>query len=187
MGRGEYLVLPSVTSATPYWSPKVSSKGRYCSSSRPSRRTLSWRACRTNCFSLRDGSASLGILAFYANVYFRNQFEVIKVVNWGCCVASRGAAFCQPSPPIFWWILPGSAKPGGQGAFLGCNLPARHHHQLSRLSIFDQSILQLSPLLVHQSSHHPHHILQPVAKMTTAHRPTFDPVRFLSHSHQAPC
>lgn len=56
------LVLPILTSATPYSSPKLKSIGLKASKARPSSRTFSFRAWSRNARALVDGSASLGML-----------------------------------------------------------------------------------------------------------------------------
>ncbi len=58
-----YLVLPRVTSATPWSSPKVILMSRKASRARPSRRISSLRASRMNARSMSDGSASRGMIA----------------------------------------------------------------------------------------------------------------------------
>jgi hypothetical protein len=55
------LVFPNLASATPYSSPKSSSRARNWSNDRPSRRTFSCRDLAKNCLSLREGSTSRGI------------------------------------------------------------------------------------------------------------------------------
>ena len=56
------LVFPSWTSQTPYSSPNVRERLRKASRARPSRRMFSRRAWRMKALSLREGSASLGIV-----------------------------------------------------------------------------------------------------------------------------
>lgn len=57
------LVLPNLTSATPYSSPKSNDIGRYWSNARESSLRFSRSAARRNDCSLVDGSVSRGIVS----------------------------------------------------------------------------------------------------------------------------
>ena len=71
-----YLVLPRRTSATPYSSPKVTLMSRKASKARPSMRMFSRRALRTKARSLREGSASRGIMGCSAD-HGGSQVDVV--------------------------------------------------------------------------------------------------------------